>query len=191
MEAARPGAVDVLAFYRICSGDDAETVTEYVTWEPHAHPKETLELLERTAEQRADGTGAQYVVRPAEGEAGAGEIAGMTGLTVEWDRSLAEPGIWLRPQFWGRGYAGERADALLALAFERLDLDCVAVKVAAGNENSRRAVEKYVDRHGGRYEGLLRHADAWDGDPVDLHRFSVSRAEWAAADGAVTAVTLA
>lgn len=186
LAAASPETVDVHELYRVCSGDDIEAVTEYVAWDPHPHPKETLAFLERAAEQHASGEAAQYVVRPADDES---TIAGMTGLTVRWDRNLAEPGIWLRPQFWGRGYSGERADALLALAFDHLDLGCIAVEVRPENENSRRAVERYVERHGGRHEGVLRHADVWASGPVDLHRFSVTRAEYEAAD-ATTSVSL-
>lgn len=186
LEAASPETVDVRELYRICSGDDIEAVTEYVTWGLHPHQKETLEFLELAAEQHASGEAAQYVVRPADDEA---TIAGMTGLTVSWDQNLAEPGIWLRKRFWGRGYSGERADALLALAFDHLDLDCVAIEVQADNENSRRAVERYVERYGGRYEGLLRHADAWASGPVNLHRFSVTQDEYDPA-AATTSVSL-
>ena len=34
---------------------------------------------------------------------------------------------------------------------------------------------------GGRYEGLLRHAKAWEDGPADLHRWSVTRQEYEAA----------
>lgn len=181
LEAAGPDTVDVHELYEICSGEDAERVTEYVTWEPHAHPKQTLEFLEFAADQHASGESAQYAIRPREGEEGAGEFAGMCGLTVDWDRNLAEPGIWLRPEFWGRGYSGERARALARLAFDRLDLDCVAVEVLDGNERSRSAVDSYVEALGGHYEGHLRHAKAWADGPVDLHRWSITAAEYEAA----------
>lgn len=178
--AAGPDAVDVHELYRICAADDGiEAVTEYVTWEPHPHPKETQEFLEFAAEQRAEGESAQYAVRPREGEDGAGEIAGLTALTPDWERDLGELGIWLRRRFWGRGYAGERAAELLRVAFERLDLSVVAVSHLEGNERSRRAVERYVAAHGGRHEGHLRNArTAADGTPVDVLRYTVSRAEY-------------
>lgn len=64
------------------------------------------------------------------------------------------------------------------LAFDRLDLGVVAIPLHADNDNSYRAVEKYVERHGGQYEGLLRnHAGRYD-DPADHHRFSISQAEY-------------
>jgi RimJ/RimL family protein N-acetyltransferase len=175
--------VDLQEFYRICSSDPGiEDVTEHVPWSPHETVKETRDFL-AGAEKRWDaGEDAQYVIRPREGEDGAGEIAGAAGLTLDWDREFGELGIWLRRRFWGRGYSGERADALLELAFERLDLPLVAVSHLPGNERSRRAVEAYVESHGGRYEGHLRNAmTTQDGAVVDECRYTISREEYRAA----------
>jgi ribosomal-protein-alanine N-acetyltransferase len=175
-------SVDVLDFYRICSGEAAEAieeVTENLTWEPHDHPKETIEFLELVEDKRESDDGTEYLIRPKTGEDGAGEIAGAAGLTLDWDREFGELGIWLRRRFWGRGYSGERADALLELAFERLDLPLVAVSHLPGNERSRRAVEAYVESHGGRYEGHLRNAmTTQDGAVVDECRYTISREEY-------------
>jgi RimJ/RimL family protein N-acetyltransferase len=178
--AAGPDAVDVHELYRIGSDDDGiEAVTEYVTWDPHAHPQETQEFLELAAQQRADGEAAHYVVRPREGEDGAGEIAGFGGFHVDWEKRTANLGTWLRKRFWGRGYSGERAAALVEVAFDDLDLEVVAVSHHPDNEQSRRAIEKYVDRLGGRREGRLRNALAFaDGTVHDEVRYTISRAEW-------------
>jgi len=52
------------------------------------------------------------------------------------------------------------------------------------NEKSRRAIEKYVEAHGGTYEGLIRNELVRDGDgPADVHRYSVTREEYGAATG--------
>jgi RimJ/RimL family protein N-acetyltransferase len=155
-------------------------VTEHLTWDPHQTPKETKDFVDAREQARADGEGSEYVVRPKDGEDGAGEIAGMTGIDVDWDRRTATFGTWLRKRFWGRGYSGERAAALLDLAFDRLDLAVVVVDHFAGNEQSRRAIEKYVDRFGGDHDGLLRN---WypAGDEVrDVHRYSITREQWRA-----------
>ncbi len=57
----------------------------------------------------------------------------------------------------------------------------MAIPLHAENDRSYRAVERYVERHGGRYEGRLRnHAGRYDG-PTDHHRFSISQAEYRAA----------
>jgi ribosomal-protein-alanine N-acetyltransferase len=165
---------------------DIDVVTEHLGWQPHASPRETVAFLSAVADERAAGDGASYVIRPREGEDGAGVFAGLCGIEVDWDRRLADLGIWLRRRFWGRGYSGERAGALLELAFDRLDLEVVEVYHYEGNDRSRRAIEKYVDRFGGRHEGLLRNARATQGDgPRDAHRYTISRSEFEAArDGA-------
>jgi ribosomal-protein-alanine N-acetyltransferase len=175
--------VDVHRMYQVCGKDEnIEEITQYMPWDPHATPKETAEFLEGQAEQWEDGESAGYVIRPAEGEDGAGELAGTTALHTDWDKQLGTIGLWLRKPFWGRGYSGERAGASLTLAFEHLDLEMVAVTHMAGNEKSRRAIEKYVERFGGRHEGLLRHFEREHlvtGGAVDARRYTISAEEFA------------
>ena len=180
LEARRPENVDLDECYRICSSDPGiDEVTEYVTWDPHETKKETLEFLERGRERFEDAEAASYVIRPREGEDGAGEIAGFGGCSVDWETRTANLGTWLRKRFWGRGYSGERAAALVAVALDDLDLDVVAVSHHPDNEQSRRAIEKYVDRLGGRREGRLRNSlTSADGSVHDEVRYTISQAEW-------------
>lgn len=178
--------LDPIRYYEICSSDGMDDVTEYVPWTPHDHPKETEEFLESRREAWDDGGSADYVIRPQDGEDGAGEIAGTCGLGIDWDRQVGTLGLWLRKRFWGRGYSGERAAALMAVAFDHLDLEVVAVTHQAGNEKSRRAIEKYIEAHGGRHEGLLRNyepADLTTGGAVDAHRYTVTQEEFEANRG--------
>lgn len=179
--------VDLYECYEVCGrGEDMDEITTYMPWSAHDTPRETAEFLEDQAEQWREGESAGYVVRPRAGEDGAGEIAGCTALHVDWDLRRGTLGLWLRKRFWGRGYSGERAAALMALAFDRLDLEIVAVTHQVGNENSRRAIERYVEAHGGRHEGRLRNfepADVDRGGAVDAHRYTVSAEEFAANRG--------
>ena len=180
LEALGPDAVDVLEFYEICSSDpEIEAVTEYVTWDPHATPRETLEYLENVTERREASEGTSYLIRPREGEDGAGEIAGDAGFGVDWEKRTLGLGVWLRKRFWGRGYSGERAAALMHLAFDRLDLELVVADAHVDNDRSNRAIERYTRPHGGGRDGLLRNWQTFGGDPVDCYRYSVSREEWA------------
>ncbi|TKX70891.1 GNAT family N-acetyltransferase [Halorubrum sp. SP9] len=183
LEARGPENVDLDTCYRICSSDPGiEAVTEYVTWDPHETKQETLEFLERGRERFEDGEAASYVIRPRGGEDDAGEIAGFGGFEVDWERRTAVLGTWLRKRFWGRGYSGERAAALVEVAFDDLDLDVVAVSHHPDNEQSRRAIEKYVDRFGGRREGRLRNQLTFaDGSVHDEVRYTISQDEWRAA----------
>lgn len=156
---------------------DVDEITEYVTWDPHEHPNEAFDWVDRCGDQFEDGTAATYVLRPKEGDR-TGELAGLAGVHPDWDRRRASFGAWLRKPFWGRGYSGERAARLLELAFDRLDLEVVAVAHTPANENSRRAIEKYVDRFGGRKEGRIRNGVVIGDEPRDTVRYSISREEW-------------
>lgn len=181
LEVVTPETLDPFELYEHCNPDapHVEAVTRYLTWEPHETPKVSFEFVREVGEQFEAGEAATYAVRPREGEEGAGELAGMAGISVDWDRHLATLGTWLRRPFWGRGYSGERAAAMFELAFDRLDLDVVAVTCHVDNENSYRAISRYVERAGGREEGVLRNHVRYPDGPADVHRFSVTSEEWA------------
>lgn len=183
LERFQRGTIDSLELYeRAGRGETIEEETEYLSWSPHENPEASAEFLDHVEEQWDEREAATYAIFPREGEPRAGEFAGNAGLHLSWDVNAAGLGIWLRKPFWGRGYSGERAGALLALAFDRLDLEVVSVAHLPENEKSKRAIEKYVDRFGGRYEGHLRNKlkDA-DGEVHDVQRYSISQEEWAEA----------
>lgn len=154
-----------------------DRITAYVTWDPYDHPKEAVDWIQRCGEQFDKGEKATYVIRPTDGD-NAGELAGLTGVDPDWNRRIATLGTWFRQPFWGRGYSGERAARFLELTFDRLDLEVVAVSHHPENDNSRRAIEKYVDRFGGRKEGRVRNDVVIDGEPRDSVRYSISSDEW-------------
>ncbi|MEZ3116973.1 GNAT family N-acetyltransferase [Halobaculum sp. MBLA0147] len=181
-------AVTPRQFYAAGGAGQSETVaeeTEYVSWEPHPHPKESHDVREQFREQWEEREGLVYAVVPKATEPGGERYAGSAGLGLDWDTQTATLGIWLRKPYWGRGYSGERAAALASLAFDRLDLELVATEVLPANEQSLRAVEKYVDRLGGHREGRFRNRIVPEGGdgPSDVYRFSVSRTEYEAAVG--------
>ncbi|MFB6176365.1 MAG: GNAT family N-acetyltransferase [Halobaculum sp.] len=179
-------AVTPRQFYAASGDGQTETIaeeTEHVSWTPHDHLKESYEIQSQFAEQWGERDGATYAVIPKEDEDGGGRYAGNTGVAFDWDTRTATLGIWLRKPFWGRGYSGERAAALASLAFDRLDLEILAVDVMPDNEQSVRAIEKYVDRLGGHREGRFRNHVATEDGPADVYRFSVSQAEYENAVG--------
>ena len=171
--------VDLQEYYRICSNDDAiDEITEYVTWSPHETLKETKEHIDTVESEWTDGDGASYLVRPLESSE-IDEIAGAAGLSIDWDRREGTLGTWLRKSYWGRGYSGERAAALIKLAFERLDLDVIEVSHHPENEKSQRAIEKYIEAHDGRRDGVLRNGLVYqDGTVVDTVHYSITRDEY-------------
>ncbi|MFC4451747.1 GNAT family N-acetyltransferase [Halorussus aquaticus] len=155
-------------------------VSEYAMWDPHETPKDTDDFLSDTERQWDDYEQATYAIflHPEESSDDDERLAGTTNLHFDWERRSAELGIWLRKPFWGRGYSGERAAAMLELAFDRLDLELVGASHQDGNVNSRRAIEKYVERFGGQYDGVLRNFVPQGGEVRDLHRYTVSQEQY-------------
>jgi ribosomal-protein-alanine N-acetyltransferase len=178
-ERIHPETLDALDVYPFASTEDGiEDATQYMTWDPHAHPKETLEFVRGVGDANDASDGGTYALYPTDGERGAGEFAGNAGMHPDWGTRTVTLGIWLRKPFWGRGYSGERADAFVELAFDRLDAELVAVVAAHDNDRSRRAIEKYVDRWGGSHEGRFRRLHTQDGGPRDSHRYAITRADY-------------
>lgn len=178
-ERLHPETVDPFELYQYVRRDapHIDEITEHVTWDPYDHPKEAHDWVDHCGAQFEDGEDATYVIRPKDGER-ADEFAGLAGLHPDWDRRIATLGTWLRKPFWGQGYSGERGARLLELAFGRLDLEVVTVSHDPENDQSRRAIEKYVDRFGGRKEGRIRNDLVIDGEPRDSIRYSISHTEW-------------
>jgi RimJ/RimL family protein N-acetyltransferase len=131
--AADATSLDPFDLYEHCGegAPDIDEVTRYLTWGPYGTVNEAFEFLERCESRFDEGEAAHYAVFVDGSDPESGAFAGMAGLTVEWDRRLATLGTWFRKRFWGRGYSGERARALMRVAFDRLDLDAVAAHFGA------------------------------------------------------------
>lgn len=153
--------------------DDAAGVFEHVPQEPYATVKEAHDDLVDARSDWEDGDDAEYGVYPA-----ADTLAGRAVLVPEWDRRTGRLGVILARPFWGEGYAGECALALTELAFDRLDLELVAIGHEAGNERSNGAVQKFVESVGGQYDGVLRNWTPIGDEIADHHRYTVSREEF-------------
>lgn len=177
--------IDVTDLYDVFGtpNDASDEVFRYVDFGPHRTLKDTYDFVARAEEQWDEGKGAKYVVRPKQTEEGDGDIAGFAGLYPDWERRFASMGIVLDKQFWGAGYAGERAELFVGVAFDTLDLEMVAVKYIDGNEQSKRAIEKYVEKLGGQYDGLLRNWVAVGEEVFDCHRYTIRREQFEAARG--------
>ncbi|ELZ43135.1 N-acetyltransferase GCN5 [Halorubrum californiense DSM 19288] len=154
-----------------------DEITEYVTWNPYTNPQAAFDWVDKCGAAFENGESATYVIRPKEGER-ADELAGIAGIHPDWDRQFAELGTWLRKPFWGQGYSGERAARFLEVAFDWLDLQIVTITHHPENTNSKRAIEKYVERFGGHKEGRLRNNAVMDGEPHDTVRYTIARQEW-------------
>ena len=171
--------VTVDELYDLFASGEADRVFEHLPRSPYETPQEPADALEKAEERWESGDRAEYAVREREN----GRLVGTAALMPDWERRTAWLGLLLHPSAWGEGYSGERAEAMLELAFETLDLELVAVSHGEGNGKSRRAVEKYVERFGGSRDALLRNWYPTDDGTSDEVRYTVARAAYLDATG--------
>lgn len=168
-------SVGVFVLYDLFSDDNEgiDDIFEYVPQEPYSSVKEARDQLEKAETAWEEGEAAQYAVYTA-----GDNLAGYAVLSIEWKRQTGNLGFILAKPYWGEGYAGECATALTELAFDRLDLEVVAIGYEEGNERSKRAVEKYIDAVGGQYDGVLRNWTPIGDEVADQHRYTVTQEQY-------------
>lgn len=173
-------AVDTVELYEFLTGEDWQgAATEHMPWFRFDRLDQVAELLDTAEQQRADRDTARYLLRATDRD---DAIVGLTAFGPEWEERRVGSGIVLAESYWGEEYGLERAAAFVELTFETYDLDAFYSTCAADNEPSRRMIEKYVERYGGRHEGLLRqHSPRPSGEVTDQHRFTILREEYEAA----------
>jgi RimJ/RimL family protein N-acetyltransferase len=83
-------------------------------------------------------------------------------------------GYWVGEAYWGRGYATEAAQAMVDLAFERLDAPFVAASARVTNSASRRVLEKT----GFQWAGQGMGPSLYFRGMVPVDRFRIDQAVW-------------
>lgn len=169
--------IDPFELYEFVSRDDWQrAATEHMPWFQFQRLDHVTDFIDKAEQQWADCDTARYLLRSKDGE---GELIGTTAYGPEWDTRKAGSGIVLAKRYWGREYGVERAAVFIELTFERYDLDAYYTTCATSNDPSRRMIEKYVEKYGGRHEGRLRqHSPRPNGAVTDQHRFTIVRSEY-------------
>ena len=103
------------------------------SWRPRNTPAEVQARIDRHLAAESEGRG---VMRAIERSAD-GTLMGWIGVDRLEDRpGRGVLGYWLGEAFWGQGYAGEAAAAMLAAAWDLLDLDVVEAGAQPANAAS-------------------------------------------------------
>lgn len=92
---------------------------------------------------------------------------------IDERRGWANLGYWIHPDRQGEGYATEAARLAVAHGFEELRLHRISATIVAGNEPSKRVVEKLGFVH----EGTKRDDAFIDGEYVDREVYALLRDE--------------
>jgi RimJ/RimL family protein N-acetyltransferase len=108
----------------------------------------------------------------------AGEyLGGIDFHTINWIDRFAEIGIVIGDKrFWGKGYGTDAMRVMLRLAFDKMGLHRVWLRVFAFNE---RAIASY-EKCGFRREGVLREQRFWGGKYHDVLVMGLLESEYRA-----------
>lgn len=130
--------------YRFTSADpfpDVETTRRYIEEYFIKHQKEY-------------GFGVWAVV-----EKMSGKIVGTCGLGYFDGRPELGLGYWFDPEYWGRGYATEAAQACVAYAFNKLN----APELASMTDPQNKASQRVLEKAGFVYVGMAPADDGTEG----------------------------
>lgn len=146
-------------------------VLRYWDSPPWADASRAAVFLESCRRMEDEGTGARVVLERSSD----GAFLGWVGLT-RWNPEYrsASLGFCSTRAAWGHGHMTEAAGALLAWAFDTLDLN----RVQAETDTRNLASARVLDKLGFVREGTLREDCVVDGDVSDSWVFGLLRREW-------------
>ena len=146
-------------------------VLRYWDSPPWSEPARAEKFIAGCRQMAQEGTGARLAVERVSD----GAFLGWCSLS-RWNAEYrsAALGYCYGAAAWGHGYATEAARAVLAWAFQTLDLNRVQAETDTRNVASARVLEKL----GFLREGTLREDCVVDGDVSDSWVYGLLRREW-------------
>lgn len=129
-----------------------EEVTRYLLWSPHENISYTKDYLRYIQGRYALGDFYDWAIIDREIR----RMIGTCGFTkIDVANNAAEIGYVLHPDFWGKGYAAEAAECVLAFGFDELKLHRIEARFMQPNERSRRVMEKVGMTFEGYHKDLV------------------------------------
>jgi len=157
---------------------DAEALFDYAKnpnvgpsagWKPHSDPHESKRII-KDVFMRGDVW--KIALK------GSDKAIGSIGLDNDKRRpgvASRELGYSLSEEYWGRGLMTEAAAEVIRYAFEKMDMEILAVNTGIDNVRSQHVIEKL----GFTYEGTERHSYlVYDSTVRDIRCYSMYRYEW-------------
>jgi RimJ/RimL family protein N-acetyltransferase len=163
-----PRASDAAAVHRYCCRWE---VAQFTARLPHPYPQGSAErFIFASRDGNATGRDLTLMLTPRRGK---GEPVGTISLEGRAQGRLTL-GYVLAPEYWGKGYATEAVEAMVAAAFKLTDIVEINASVRVENPASRRVLEKV---------GLTFVSSGPQGAPargglVVCDRLQIKRAQW-------------
>ncbi len=146
-----------------------ESLTKYLTWEPHPDKTYTLRYLSYVQSKYRAGEFYDWAVTYN------GKMIGTCGFTTLSDEHRkGEIGYVIAPDYQNMGIATEAVKKVLEFGFNTLGLHRIEAHYMEGNSASRHVMEKA----GMHYEGTLRESMFVKGRYVSVGICSILRSEF-------------
>ncbi len=112
-----------------------DSVTRYLLWSPHLNIEDTRGYIEYLNLQYKKGNYADWGINLNK----EGTFIGTVGFAdFDFENNTGEVGYVLNPSYQGNGYMTEAVSAVLSVAFERIGLDKVILRIMEENRASIR-----------------------------------------------------
>jgi ribosomal-protein-alanine N-acetyltransferase len=159
---------DIPALVRLAGAREIAATTINI---PHPYTEDDAQsFLAHADDEFRTGRSVSFAVTIVQG----GELCGSVGLTLTSAHETAEIGYWIGVPYWGRGFATEAANAVMAFGFETLKLHRIYAHHFAENHASRRVLEKIGMRHEG---SSPQHVRKWN-RLVDVENYGLLASEF-------------
>ncbi len=146
-------------------------VVRYMPWGPNTE-QDTKDFVKRSMSYQRDVPRIHYELAVTMKENS--PLIGGCGIHVHDAKGVCMIGYCFNQRFWGRGYATEAANMLLAFGFRKLKAHRIRAVADPANMASIRVLEKI----GMKYEGRLREHQFVRGEWWDLVQYAVLDREW-------------
>lgn len=155
----------------------SEEESQYVTFNSYDSRIEAKEFIDHAVERFNEGSGANYMINIPSKQYEKPFI-GTASFDPDWEKSIAESGVFLFKQFWENGYSTERGEAMIELAFNEMDFDYWISKCDPRNKGSIGAIENYVVDNGGERVGVLPNWVVLNDEYTDILYFKLAREDY-------------
>ena len=144
-------------------------VTRFLTWEPHASPEVTAELLSEWSAAYISPSNYSWVMEFD------GQCIGSISVVRYSDKhEYAELGYCMGYDYWNKGLMTEAVKAVIAFLFDEVGCHRIMIRHAVRNPASGRVAQKC----GLTYEGTQREAfKNRDGEYLDIAFYSILKNE--------------
>ncbi len=115
------------------------SVTRFLLWSPHLNIEDTRGYIEFLNRQYKKGTYADWGVFLKSED----RLIGTTGFAdFDFEHNVGEVGYVLNPAYQGHGYMSEAVSTVLSVAFDRIGLERVDLRIMEENKPSMRLAKR-------------------------------------------------